>query len=230
MGSLTQVRPRVGDSPLCPGPRMSLGGRFEAAQQDTVMGTVPISVIWAGVSYKEEDSGRGEASSGVRRGEVRTVKPRMWPTALTWVSVKEDVPKQAAPMSPRSWRTVCGLKCKKLTRKQGEVKQVSDSFSTNTEKTEPIVVKPRTSAGSASKIKLPKLRGSCSAFKSRLPSTYRPPSYSFYTGKYPINSWRQAARTRFKNYTFKWGVKSRFTHSRQEWRLLGDNSSSHRKG
>merc|ERR1712112_671087 len=211
MGSLTQVRPRVGDSPLCPGPRMSRGGRFEAAQQDTVMGTVPISVIWAGVSYKEEDTGRGEPRVGaVTRGEVRTVKPRMWPTALTSTAAKEEVVKQAAPMSPRSWRTVCGLKCKKLTRKQGEVKQVSESLTINAEKTEPIVVKPRTSAGSATKIKLPKLRGSCSAFKSRLPSTYRPPSYSFYTGKYPINSWRQAARTRFKNYTFKWGVKSRF--------------------
>jgi len=66
--SLTQDIHRLGDSHLCPGPRMSQGGRFEAAQQDTVMGTVPISVIWAGVSYKEEDSGRGEASFGVRRG------------------------------------------------------------------------------------------------------------------------------------------------------------------
>merc|ERR1712080_592672 len=143
-------------------------------------------------------------------GEVRTVKPRMWPRALTTTAGKEEVRKEAAPMSPRSWRTVCGLKCKKLSRRQGEVKQVSESLTVTTEKTEPIVVKPRTSASSAVKMKLPKLRGSCSASKSRLPSTYRPPSYSFYTGKYPLNSWRQAARTRFKNYTYKWSVKSRF--------------------
>ena len=87
-------------------------------------------------------------------------------------------------------------------------------------------VKTWTSTWHLAPTQVKKVSSICSSLRVRLPSSYRPPSYSFLTGKYPAGSWRHAARsvfsdtktkpvlspcrTRFRSPMYKWTVTSKF--------------------
>jgi len=183
--------------------RAEASNRFETSER-TPMGTVPLSVIWAG--------GRGQGGElNACKEKVKVVTPSIWRSPKPTVAA----PKIKPPASPRSWRTVCGLKCKDVTQDKG-VHLVSRerAYSTVTEvqREQPMVVKPRASVAPEARPQVPKKRGGAlRGFKARLrlPSSYRPSSVSFLTGKYPVGTWRYAARTRFKHHKFAWCIKSK---------------------
>ena len=86
--------------------RAEAAQRFETSER-TPMGTMPISVIWAGTQYPLK--GQGELNAC--KEKIKVVKPCIWRTpkpTITSANVK--------PASPRSWRTVCGVKCKEVTQ------------------------------------------------------------------------------------------------------------------
>jgi len=184
--------------------RAEAAQRFETSER-TPMGTMPISVIWAGTQYPLK--GQGELNAC--KEKIKVVKPCIWRTpkpTITSANVK--------PASPRSWRTVCGVKCKEVTQdKVVHLTKEEKTYSSVTEvaREQPVVVKPRRSIAPEARTQVPKKRGALKGFKARLrlPSSYRPSSVSFLTGKYPIGSWRYAARTRFKHHKFGWCVKSK---------------------
>ena len=84
--------------------RAEASNRFETSER-TPMGTVPLSVIWAG--------GRGQGGElNACKEKVKVVTPSIWRSPKPTVAA----PKIKPPASPRSWRTVCGLKCKNVTQ------------------------------------------------------------------------------------------------------------------
>ena len=84
--------------------RAEASNRFETSER-TPMGTVPLSVIWAG--------GRGQGGElNACKEKVKVVTPSIWRSPKPTVAA----PKIKPPASPRSWRTVCGLKCKDVTQ------------------------------------------------------------------------------------------------------------------
>jgi len=186
--------------------RAEASRRFETSER-TPMGTMPLSVIWAGAQYPLK-GGQGELNAC--KEKIKVVTPSIWRTPKPTVAS----PNLKPAASPRSWRTVCGLKCKDVTQDKKEVNLVRErAYSTVTEvkREQPMVVKPRAPTAPEARPQVPKKRGALRGFKARLrlPSSYRPSTVSFLTGKYPVGSWRYAARTRFKHHKFGWCVKSK---------------------
>jgi len=186
--------------------RAEASKRFETSER-TPMGTMPLSVIWAGTQYPiKVGEGQGELSAS--KEKMKVVKPSIWRTPKPTVASPN-----IKPASPRSWRTVCGLKCKDVTQDKGVqlVRERANSTVTEVQREQPVVVKPRRSIAPEARPQVPKKRGALRGFKARLrlPSSYRPSSVSFLTGKYPVGTWRYAARTRFKHHKFAWCVKSK---------------------
>jgi len=187
--------------------RAEASRRCETSER-TPMGTVPLSVIWAGAQYPINGRG-GQGELNACKEKIKVVKPSIWRTPKPTVASPK-----LKPASPRSWRTVCGLKCKDVTQDKGVhlvVRERAYSTVTEVEREQPKVVKPRTSIAPEARPQVPKKRGALRGFKARLrlPSSYRPSSVSFLTGKYPVGTWRYAARTRFKHHKFAWCVKSK---------------------
>jgi len=189
--------------------RAEASKRFQTSER-TPMGTMPLSVIWAGAQYPINVRGGQGGELNACKEKMKVVKPSIWRSPKPTVAAPK-----IKPASPRSWRTVCGLKCKDVTQDKG-VHLVSRerAYSTVTEvqREQPLVVKPRASVAPEARPQVPKKRGGAlRGFKARLrlPSSYRPSSVSFLTGKYPIGTWRYAARTRFKHHKFAWCVKSK---------------------
>jgi len=186
--------------------RVEASKRFETSER-TPMGTMPLSVIWAGTQYPIK-VGEGQGELNASKEKMKVVKPSIWRTPKPTVASPN-----IKPASPRSWRTVCGLKCKDVTQDKGVqlVRERANSTVTEVQREQPIVVKPRMSIAPEARPQVPKKRGALRGFKARLrlPSSYRPSSVSFLTGKYPVGTWRYAARTRFKHHKFAWCVKSK---------------------
>jgi len=186
--------------------RAEASRRFETSER-TPMGTMPLSVIWAGAQYPINVRG-GQGELNACKEKIKVVKPSIWRTPKPTVASPK-----IKPASPRSWRTVCGLKCKDVTQDKGAqlVRERAYSTVTEVQREQPMVVKPRTSIAPEARPQVPKKRGALRGFKARLrlPSSYRPSSVSFLTGKYPVGTWRYAARTRFKHHKFAWCVKSK---------------------
>jgi len=188
--------------------RAEASKRFETSER-TPMGTMPLSVIWAGAQCPVNGGRGGQGEVNASKEKMKVVKPSIWRSPKPTVASPK-----LKPASPRSWRTVCGLKCKDVTQDKGVhlvVKERAYSTLTEVEREQPKVVKPRTSIAPEARPQVPKKRGALRGFKARLrlPSSYRPSSVSFLTGKYPVGTWRYAARTRFKHHKFAWCVKSK---------------------
>ena len=89
--------------------RVEASKRFETSER-TPMGTMPLSVIWAGAQYPiKVREGQGELNAS--KEKMKVVKPSIWRTPKPTVASPN-----IKPASPRSWRTVCGLKCKDVTQ------------------------------------------------------------------------------------------------------------------
>jgi hypothetical protein len=89
------------------------GSRFERSSL-TPMGTMPISVIWAGVPYPLGERAAGTPAAAPEAG-VRRVKPRAWPTVLLPSAGRAQAKAGCALPASRTWRTVCGLRCKEVS-------------------------------------------------------------------------------------------------------------------
>ena len=88
--------------------RAEASRRFETSER-TPMGTMPLSVIWAGAQYPLK-GGQGELNAC--KEKIKVVTPSIWRTPKPTVAS----PNLKPAASPRSWRTVCGLKCKDVTQ------------------------------------------------------------------------------------------------------------------
>ena len=89
--------------------RAEASRRCETSER-TPMGTVPLSVIWAGAQYPINGRG-GQGELNACKEKIKVVKPSIWRTPKPTVASPK-----LKPASPRSWRTVCGLKCKDVTQ------------------------------------------------------------------------------------------------------------------
>ena len=89
--------------------RAEASRRCETSER-TPMGTVPLSVIWAGAQYPINGRG-GQGELNACKEKIKVVKPSIWRTPKPTVASPK-----IKPASPRSWRTVCGLKCKDVTQ------------------------------------------------------------------------------------------------------------------
>ena len=90
--------------------RAEASKRFETSER-TPMGTMPLSVIWAGAQYPINVRGGQGGELNACKEKIKVVKPSIWRSPKPTVAAPK-----IKPASPRSWRTVCGLKCKDVTQ------------------------------------------------------------------------------------------------------------------
>ena len=97
--------------------RAEASKRF-ATSERTPMGTMPLSVIWAGTKYPiDVREGHQGGELNACKEKIKVVKPSIWRSPKPTVDLPNLGPKPK-PASPRSWRTVCGLKCKDVTQEK----------------------------------------------------------------------------------------------------------------
>ena len=90
--------------------RAEASKRFETSER-TPMGTMPLSVIWAGAQCPVNGGRGGQGEVNACKEKMKVVKPSIWRSPKPTVASPK-----LKPASPRSWRTVCGLKCKDVTQ------------------------------------------------------------------------------------------------------------------
>merc|ERR1712181_36709 len=105
-------------------------------------------------------------------GEVNACKEKMGVVKPSiWRSPKPTVASpKLKPASPRSWRTVCGLKCKDVTQDKGVhlvVRERAYSTVTEVEREQPKVVKPRTPIAPEARPQVPKKARSVERVQSK---------------------------------------------------------------
>merc|ERR1712080_233938 len=221
----------MGSGPATAGRMGDVG--FLESQPRTPLGAVPISSIWGKAAYMG-----GPASSSMApapREEPVRVKPR-WPANLPSPKAKpavvhcQEPPKSRWPacLSPKvsrrseassssswSWKTVCGIKCRNVTREAArqevtethvsERRTIQTSRATNIESREPHYIRYSSGRGAQSS----------SVVRASLPSTYNPPNPATTYGRYPLHpiyTWRKAASRSFKHFSPRNSLSSRFSH------------------
>jgi len=154
-------------------------------------------------------------SPKIKRVSVATPgepKKARWPACL---SPKVSRKSEASSSSSWSWKTVCGIKCRNVTREAArqevtethvsERRTIQTSRATNIESREPHYIRYSSGRGAQSS----------SVVRASLPSTYNPPNPASTYGRYPLHpiyTWRKAASRSFKHFSPRNSLSSRFSH------------------